>query len=69
MAYQINATVLVPFPGFLYLYHTGTQRQVLNGISSRPLPGVLISLRETRSNKQRQRVLVPFPGFLYLYYV
>ena len=38
-------------------------------MSSRPLPGVLISLREKSKHRiSVWKVLVPFPGFLYLYY-
>ena len=60
-------SVLVPFPGFLYLYeyddsHVGAL------YSSRPLPGVLISLQQQKNwIVLSKMVLVPFPGFLYLY--
>ena len=62
-------SVLVPFPGFLYLYeyddsHVGAL------YSSRPLPGVLISLQQQKNwIVLSKMVLVPFPGFLYLYVV
>ena len=83
-------TVLVPFPGFLYLYRrrkcfekikqfsspsrgsyiSTIDRYVVvrEGSSSRPLPGVLISLRRQKIFIDKNHiVLVPFPGFLYLY--
>ena len=61
--------VLVPFPGFLYLYHSPAVNRHEEKCS-RPLPGVLISLQRTeRAEASRISVLVPFPGFLYLYAV
>ena len=59
--------VLVPFPGFLYLYNSHCY-YYSNCHRSRPLPGVLISLRYIRLFRRILGVvLVPFPGFLYLY--
>ena len=37
--------------------------------SSRPLPGVLISLQSVPVHWKPHIVLVPFPGFLYLYFL
>ena len=62
--------VLVPFPGFLYLYTSLSLPMTQRSLCSRPLPGVLISLRkDSNQRKKRHWVLVPFPGFLYLYTV
>ena len=40
---QAYKNVLVPFPGFLYLYNNMSKLE-MKRIGSRPLPGVLISL-------------------------
>ena len=58
--------VLVPFPGFLYLY-VSMKIILSNWYRSRPLPGVLISLLGKYNEGELVGVLVPFPGFLYLY--
>ena len=45
--------VLVPFPGFLYLYRdTAHEREATK--SSRPLPGVLISLRQIHRYSEQE---------------
>ena len=45
-----RVVVLVPFPGFLYLYQATEISRLYHNLSSRPLPGVLISLQKTERN-------------------
>ena len=65
VAYTLNATeaILVPFPGFLYLYNSHCY-YYSNCHRSRPLPGVLISLRKIHNNSIKDSSSRPLPGVL-----
>ena len=57
--------VLVPFPGFLYLYALQTFLKSTAKKGSRPLPGVLISLRYAFVDyKTKEPGSRPLPGVL-----
>ena len=59
--------VLVPFPGFLYLYGSVTLDEASINVLV-PFPGFLyLYCSPNMGTLASIRVLVPFPGFLYLY--
>ena len=66
--YGIICDVLVPFPGFLYLY----KKYITNKEDTYvlvPFPGFLYLYFDIETTSIWEiNVLVPFPGFLYLYY-
>ena len=69
VAYTLNATeaILVPVPGFLYLYISFDDLQMAFSEFSSPSRGSYISTIVIAIIILIVTVLVPFPGFLYLY--